>query len=145
MKLFHFLLATVLLAIGAQASASGNSWSQGYGQGNYEFFADSKGLRLYIACHTGDGSPDARSSVSLLDAKTGKSLGDFKLILPRMTVSGPLTIDSNAEESTYFALLEGLRKNDATVQYRGQTVVFPKTGADKAIPAGPKATVCKTF
>lgn len=142
MKSIRFLLALLLVAVGASASAADNAWSQGYAQGNYEFFADANGLRLYIACPTSEG---AHSSVSLLDSKTNKDLGDFKISLPRMQVDGPLKIDSNVEENNYFALLEQLRQNDATVTYQGKKVVFPKKGADKAIFAGPKATVCKTF
>jgi hypothetical protein len=49
------------------AFAAQDRWTEGYGQGNLEYFIDKGNTRLYIGCPTQEGDTEAKSSVSLFE------------------------------------------------------------------------------
>jgi hypothetical protein len=51
------LLTLALLMISStSAFAAQDRWTEGYGQGNFEYFIDKGNTRLYIGCPTQEGS-----------------------------------------------------------------------------------------
>ncbi|MDI1269483.1 MAG: hypothetical protein PSV40_10350 [Polaromonas sp.] len=124
------------------AHAVEGRWIESFGQGNYEFFVDKQGLRLYLGCGTEEGSS---SYVALIQIDRGLEIPRFMIKVDGLTFDAPFETASRVGSNNYHALLQALRRAPATVIYQGKTVVFPVTGAAKAIPAGVKATICRTF
>lgn len=124
------------------AHAVEGRWIEGFSQGNYEFFVDKQDMRLYLGCRTEEGSS---SYVALSQIDRGLDVPRFQIKVDGMTFDAPFETASRVGSSNFHALMQALRKAPATVTYQGKTTVFPVTGAAKAIPAGVKATVCRTF
>lgn len=134
-------IAAILIAP-TFAHAVEGKWIRGFGQGNYEFFVDKQGMRLYLGCMTEEGS---HSSVSLSWVDNGIDVQNFQIKVGGMTFDAPFETESRVGSNNYHALMDALRKSPSTVTFQGKSIVFPVTGAAKAIPAGAKATMCRTF
>lgn len=137
------------LAVGfAFATACVNSfaaqgrWTEGYGQGNLEYFIDQDGVRLYIGCPTQDGSADAKSSVSLMQVSNDKEIQKFTIDVNGVTYDGPFSADSRVGDNNFLSLLENLRKGDAVVKFSGKSIKFPKSNATKVVPVYGKKFSC---
>ena len=136
------LLAGLILFSGV-ASAAQERWTEGFGQGNLEYFIDAGDMRLLIGCPTQDGSSDAESSVSLHNEKTGVSIAAFTLKVNGNTYQGPFSADSRVGENNFLSLLDDLRTGNAVVQYAGKRIDLPKSNAAKVLPKyGSKDFAC---
>ena len=124
------------------AHAVEGKWIRGFGQGNYEFFVDKQGMRLYLGCMTDEGS---HSSVSLSSVDKGIDVQSFQIKVGGMTFDAPFETESRVGSNNYYALMDALRKSPSTVTYQGKSIVFPVTGAAKSIPVGTQAMMCRTF
>lgn len=125
------------------AVAADGRWTQGFGQGNLEYFIDAQGMRLYIGCPTQDGSADAPSSVALTSVSSSKDVRKFTIKVGGRTYEGPFATDSQVGENNFIALLEDLRKGDAIVSYAGKSLAFPKSNAAQVLPVfGKKGFAC---
>lgn len=138
-----YTTTTLLALLLSTSSLAGEGrWTEGFGQGNFEYLIDQKGVRLIIGCPTRDGSADAYSSVSLSRASDGRNLGRFTLSVGGLTFDGPFEADSRVGDNNFLELLKQLRRADATVKFQGKTIVFPKSNAAKVIPAFRKGFAC---
>jgi hypothetical protein len=136
------LLASLALAAPA-AQAEQGRWTQGYGQGNLEYFIDAQGMRLLIGCPTREGSADAASSVTLMAVASIQEVKKFTVKVGEHTFEGPFEADSRVGEDNFIALLNELRKGDAVVSYGGKTITFAKSNAAQVLPAyGKKGFQC---
>lgn len=136
------LLASLALAAPA-AQAEQGRWTQGYGQGNLEYFIDAQGMRLLIGCPTQQGSADAASSVTLMAVASTQDVKKFTVKVSGHTFEGPFEADSRVGEDNFIALLNDLRKGDAVVSYGGKTITFAKSNAAQVLPAyGKKGFRC---
>lgn len=141
--LLRFGVGAVATVVVFAASAAQGQWTQGAGQGDLEYYTDSQGMRLHIACPTQEGSADAASSVSLMSASSSQEVKKFTVKVGGHTFEGPFAADNRAGEDNFTALLDGLRKTDAVVSYAGKTLTFPKSNAAKVLPAfGKKGFSC---
>lgn len=139
----HFGVGVLAAMLAVAAPAAQGQWTEGFGQGNLEYFIDAQGMRLYIGCPTQDGSADAASSVSLMSATSSQEVRKFAIQVGGRTYEGPFTADSRVGENNFIALLGDLRKGDAVVSYAGKTLTFPKSNAAKVLPAfGKKGFSC---
>lgn len=135
----------VLIVLCGPAFSAENQWTEGYGQGNLEYFIDKQGFRLYIGCPTQDGSADEVSSVSLIKINDSSEIDQFKITVNGITFDAPFSADSRVGDNNFIALLENLRKGDAIVKFGKKTVIFPKSNAAKVIPVfGQKDFSCNT-
>ena len=75
--LLKSLVLVAFLSIAGLAQSAQGIWTEGFGQGNLEYFIDNKTARLYISCPTSDCSADAMSGVSL--TVNGKEVTKFEL------------------------------------------------------------------
>ncbi|OAI25418.1 hypothetical protein, partial [Methylomonas koyamae] len=116
------------------SSATGAQWSEGFGQGNLEYFIDKDGVRLYIACPTQDGSPDAQSGVSLYRLSDEANFEKFAIDVNGHSYDGPFSADSRVGDNNFLSLLEDLRKSDAVVKFNGKVITFPKSNAANVLP-----------
>lgn len=139
-RIITALLASAALT--APTFAVEGRWTEGFGQGNLEYFIDAQGLRLYIGCPTKDGSPDASSDVSLQRLSDHRNLGSFTLTVKGMTFDGPFDASSRVGSNNFLELLKALRQDDATVKVGTKVVKFPKSNAAKVIPAYGKKFEC---
>lgn len=114
----HFALGALLATLGLAAPAAEGRWSQGFGQGNLEYFIDAKGMRLHIGCPTQEGSADAASSVTLVSAASSHEVKKFTVKVGGHAFEGPFTADSRVGENNFIALLNDLCKGDAAVSWR---------------------------
>ncbi|BEP66906.1 MULTISPECIES: hypothetical protein [unclassified Variovorax] len=136
------LLATLVLTAPAAQAAQGQ-WTQGYGQGNLEYFIDAQGMRLLIGCPTQEGSADAASSVTLTAMASSQEVKKFTVKVGGRTYEGPFEADSRVGEDNFITLLNDLRKGDALVSYGGKTITFAKSNAAQVLPAyGKKGFQC---
>ena len=132
-----------LACLGLPAIAADGRWTAGFGQGNLEYFIDSKGVRLLIGCPTTDGSADAPSSVSLYRISDNAPATQFTLSVAGVTYNGPFETGNRAGDNNFIALLEGLRKGDAVVKVSGQTITFARSNVVKTVPVfGQKGFNC---
>lgn len=122
--------------------AAQGQWTEGYGQGNLEYFIDQDGVRLYIGCPTKEGSPDAQSSVSLSQLSDSKEIQKFTINVNGVSFEGPFSADSRVGDNNFLSLLENLRKGDAVVKFGGKSIKIPKGNAAKIIPAYGKKFSC---
>lgn len=109
-------------------------WSEGFGQGNLEYFIDKDGVRIYIACPTQDGSPDAQSGVSLYQLSNDANFEKFTIDVNGHSYDGPFSADSRVGDNNFLSLLEDLRKGNAVVKLNGKTIIFPKSNAANVLP-----------
>ena len=140
-RMAHFALGALLAALALSApaaQAAEGRWTQGYGQGNLEYFIDTQGMRLFIGCPTQEGSADAASSVTLMSAASSQEVKKFTIKVGGHTFEGPFEADSRVGENNFVALLNDLRKGDAVVSYGGKTIAFPKSNAAQVLPASGK-------
>lgn len=125
------------------AFAAEGRWTEGFGQGNLEYFFDIQGMRFYIGCPTQNGSADLASSVSLQRIKDSKDVPQFTITVNGHTFDGPFTADSRVGENNFIALLTDLRKGDTTIKAGSTTLNVPKSNAAKVLPNhGKKGFAC---
>lgn len=136
------VLATMLC--GAALAAEGK-WTEGYGQGNLEYFIDAKGVQLHVGCPTQDGDPDSSSTVSLFVVNSNKPIAPFTLTVDGHTFRGPIDASSRVDSDNFRSLIGGLRRGDAVVRYGQTTITFPKANAEKVLPAPGKKFLCNTL
>lgn len=130
------ILVTLLAACASLPTfAAEGRWTEGYGQGNREYFIDLKGMRLYIGCPTKDGSADAASSVSFYNINTNAAANAFTITVNGLTFEGPFDANSRVGENNFIALIKALRKGDVVVKVGTQNYTFPLSNAAKVIPA----------
>ena len=132
----------VFAAACANSLAAQGRWTEGFGQGNLEYFIDQDGFRLYIGCPTKDGSADSQSSVSLSQLSNSKDIKKFTIDVNGISYDGPFSADSRVGDNNFLSLLENLRKGDAVVKFGGKSIKFPKSNAAKIIPAYGKKFNC---
>lgn len=136
-----FALSLVCL----QAFTADGRWTEGYGQGNLEYFIDQSGIRLLIGCPTEDGSADAESNVSLQKVSDYSEIKKFTITVNGLNIDGPFSASSRVGDNNFLALLDGLKKTDAVVNFNGKSVRFPKSNAAKVIPTYGKKFECNLF
>ena len=132
----------IFAAVCAYAFAAQGRWTEGFGQGNFEYFIDQDGVRLYIGCPTKDGSEDAQSSVSLSQLSNSKDIQKFTIDVNGISYDGPFSANSRVGDNNFLSLLENLRKGDAVVKFGGKSIKFPKNNAAKVIPVYGKKFSC---
>lgn len=135
------LLLAAVLAVNPVFGAEGK-WTEGFGQGNLEYFIDKQGLRLMIGCPTEDGSADMSSSLSLSYVNNGKDVPAFTLTVGGTSFDGPFDAGSRVGANNFLALLELLRKNNAVVTVGKQKIVFQKSNAAAVLPVYGKKFPC---
>jgi len=118
----------------APTLAAEGRWTEGYGQGNLEYFIDIQGVRLYIGCPTQDGSADSTSSVSLYQVSNHVEAKQFSLTVNGITYQGPFEANSRVGTNNFVSLLEGLQKGDAVVRVGNKSITYPKSNAAKILP-----------
>ena len=123
--------------------AAEGKWTEGFGQGNLEYFIDKNNTRLYIACPTQNGSADALSEVRLMQISDEKHIEKFSLVINGITFEGPFSTDSRVGDNNFIALLEALHKGNVVAKFNGKTLTFPKSNAVKVIPVFGKNLECK--
>jgi len=135
--------AVAVATLALSAGAADGRWTEGFGQGNLEYFIDAQGMRLLIGCPTQEGSADASSDVSLTSISTSKDVPKFAIKVAGRSYDGPFTADSRVGENNFIALLEDLRKGDAVVSFAGKSLTFPKSNAAQVLPVfGKKGFDC---
>ena len=138
MKLKSQIIGLLCASFCISAVAAEGKWTEGYGQGDLEYFIDQKGVRLFIGCPTDEGSADASSTVSLFQTRNDKEIQPFTIVAGGHTFHGPFHTGSRVDDNNFVALLENLRKTDAVVKAGNLTITFPKSNAAKVIPTGKK-------
>lgn len=133
-----FVFATVCV----NSLAAQGRWTEGFGQGNLEYFIDQDGFRLYIGCPTQDGSANEPSSVSLTQVSNDKEVKKFAIDVNGVSYDGPFSADSRVGDNNFLSLLENLRKADAVVKFGGKSIKFPKSNAAKVVPVYGKKFRC---
>ena len=122
--------------------AADGQWTEGFGQGNLEYFIDKNKMRLYIGCPTPDGSVDSQSSVSLSQLSNHIDIKKFTIQVNGISYDGPFSADSRVGDNNFLSLLENLHKGDAVVKFNGKSITFPKSNAAKVIPIFGKNFTC---
>lgn len=135
-------LGTLLATLALSAPAATGRWTQGYGQGNLEYFIDAQGMRLSIGCPTQSGSADALSSVSLQSIDSLRQVARFTIAVNGQTYTGPFAADSRVGTNNFLGLLQDLRQTDAVVRHGAQTITFPKSNAAQVLPVYGKGWSC---
>lgn len=134
--------ATVLTCLSPGAQAAEGRWTEGFGQGNLEYFIDSRGWQLHISCPTKDGSADALSSVSLKHIASGREIKSFVMRVGGNEYQGPFAADSRVGTNNFTSLLQDLRRSDAVVTHTQGTLTFPKSNVAKVVPVYGKKFEC---
>lgn len=116
------------------ALATEGRWTEGFGQGNLEYFIDKQGLRLYIGCPTEDGGSDSTSSISLYQISGNTDISKFTILVNGITYDAPFEANSRVGTNNFISLLESLHKGNAVVKFGGKSITFPKSNAAKVIP-----------
>lgn len=122
--------------------AAEGKWTEGFGQGNLEYFIDQQGVRLYIGCPTEDGSAGAPSSVSLSQVKNGVNAKQFTITAGGITYEGPFDAGSRVGENNFMSLLDSLKKSDAVIKIANRSITFPKSNAATILPGGKNKLKC---
>lgn len=136
------ILGILLASLCLNTFAAQGRWTEGYAQGNLEYFIDQGGMRLNIACPTQEGSADTPSSVSLSSLKNGQDVQNFTIKVNGVSYDGPFSADSRVGENNFLSLLQNLRKGDAVVKFGQTSVKFPKSNAAKVVPVHGKKFSC---
>ncbi|MFC3176428.1 hypothetical protein [Undibacterium amnicola] len=140
------MAALVFSTITSIAHGAEGKWTEGYGQGNLEYFIDFSGKRLLISCPTQEGSADVMSSVTIYTILNNKEERQFTINAGGTSFDGPFNADSRASESNFHGLINALRKGDAVLKVGKQTYKLPISNAVKVLPApGSKSFVCNTI
>ena len=134
------ILRILLCMFCLPALAAQGRWTEGFGQGNLEYFIDNQGYRLYIGCPTQDGSADAFASVVLTQLKNNAPIMQFTVSVNGHTFNGPFVADSRVGTQNFMALIDDLRKADAVVKFGGKSITFSKSDAPKVLPVQKKMT-----
>lgn len=142
MKHVSQLVLALLTLSSLPVFAADGKWTEGFGQGNFEYFIDDQGWRLHIGCPTEQGSADARSSVSVYRIVDNAPVKAFTLTVGGITFEGPFEANSRAGDSNFLAVLQGLRKGDAVVKLGAKSLTYPKSNATKVLPVYGKKFVC---
>jgi len=132
----------VFAAACANSIAAQGRWTEGFGQGNLEYFIDQDGVRLYIGCPTNEGSENAKSSVSLSQLSNSNDIQQFTIDVNGISYDGPFSADSRVGDNNFLSLLENLRKGDAVVKFGGNFIKFPQSNAAQVIPVYGKKFNC---
>jgi hypothetical protein len=132
----------VFAAVCVSTYAAQGRWTEGYGQGNLEYFIDQDGVRLYIGCPTKGGSADSQSDVSLSQLSNSKEIQKFTIEVNGVSYDGPFTANSRVGDNNFLSLLENLRKGNAVVKFDGKSIKIPKSNAAKVIPVYGKKFSC---
>jgi hypothetical protein len=135
-------VAFATISILTPVIASEGKWTEGFGQGNLEYFIEKQGLRLNIGCPTQEGSADASSSVTLSRASDGKELSNFTITANGLTFEGPIEANSRVGTNNFLGLLEAIRKDDASVKVGNKKIIFPKSNSSKVLPVYGKKFQC---
>jgi len=135
-------IGLVFAAVFFNSFAVQGRWTEGYGQGNLEYFIDQDGMRLYIGCPTKDGSENSQSSISLSQLSNSKEVQKFSIDVNGVSYGGPFSADSRVGDNNFLSLLENLRKGDAVVKFGGKSIKFLKSNAAKVIPTYGKKFSC---
>jgi hypothetical protein len=138
------ILGILLASLYLNAFAAQGRWTEGYGQGNFEYFIDQGVMRLYIGCPTQNGSADALSNVTVSNLKNDQEVQNFAIKVNGVSYDGPFTAGSRVDSDNFRSLLENLRKGNAVVTFGQTSVKFPKSNAAKVIPVGKKMQ-CNVF
>lgn len=133
---------SVFAAAATGAIAKEGAWTEGFGQGNLEYFIDAKGWRLYIGCPTQNGSASNSSSVDLISLSTSQSASQFTIRVGGNVYEGPFEANSRAGVRNFLSLLEDLRKSGAVVQYGSIKRTFPRSNVAKVVPVFGKNLQC---
>lgn len=136
------VICFIFATISSGLLAAEGRWTEGYGQGNIEYFIDKNGMRLYIGCPTQEGGADMQSSVSLSQLSSSKNIKKFTIDVNGISYDGPFNADSRVGDNNFLSLLDSLRKGDAVVKFSGKSIVFPKSNAVKVIPINDKKFSC---
>lgn len=92
------------LAFGAQAFGEVGQWSEGFGQGNFEYVGVvNKNTNLYIACNSGDNS-------SMTLTVNGKESDGFTLIVDGKEIDAAYETESRVGSDNFKYALEKMRK-----------------------------------
>ena len=142
MKLATTVLGTICAILCIPALAAEGRWTEGFGQGNLEYFIDVQGMRLLIGCPTQEGSADAPSSINLQRVSDGVSSKQFSILANGITYDAPFSADSRVGANNFLSLLAGLRKGDAIVKLGNKSITFPRSNAAKVIPVHGKGFSC---
>jgi hypothetical protein len=116
--------------------AAEGRWTEGFGQGNLEYFIDAQGVRLYIGCPTKEGSADSASGISLYQISNDAHAKQFAITVDGITYEGPFDADSRVGNNNFMSLLDGLRKGNAVVKVGNKSITYPKSNAAKILPHG---------
>jgi hypothetical protein len=114
-------------------SAEGR-WTQGYGQGNLEYFIDQQGFSLYIGCPTQEGSADAVSYVALFQLSDKAEISKFSIVADGITYTAPFAANSRVGTNNFIALLASLRKGNTNVKFAKHNILLPQSNAADVIP-----------
>lgn len=134
--------AAILACLTTNTQAAEGRWTKGFGQGNLEYFIDSKGWQLLIGCPTQDGSADSTSSVSLVDLRSDRQVKSFVIRVGGKEYQGPIEADSRVGANSFIGLLEDLRRGDAVVTHAKGSVTFPKSNVASVVPVYGKRFPC---
>lgn len=135
-------LGVIVAAMCTTSFAAQGRWTEGFGQGNLEYFIDQDSVRLYIACPTKDGSADSQSGVSLSQLNNNSEIQKFTITVNGASYDGPFSADSRVGDNNFLSLLENLRKADAVVKFNGKSLRIPKSNSAKVIPVYGKKFTC---
>lgn len=138
---FTILVMTNLFSL-SNANAAEGKWTEGYGQGNLEYFIDNQGFQLHIDCPTKEGSAEAYSAVTLNQINSGKQIEKFTITVNGLSFDGPFEANSRVGTNNFLALVEGLRKGDAVVKINNKKIIFQKNNSLKILPAYGKKFLC---
>lgn len=130
----RLVIALFLFANCSAVFSAEEQWTEGFGQGNLEYFIDKQDFRLLINCPTQNGSAEAQSSISLSNAIDDYEIAQFTVTVSGITYDAPFSTDSRVGDNNFIAFLEGLRKGDAVVKFGNKTIIFPKSNASKIVP-----------
>lgn len=142
MKHVSHLVLALLTLLSLPVFAADGKWTEGFGQGNLEYFIDDQGWRLHIGCPTDQGSAEARSSVSVYRIVDNAPAKAFSLTVGGITFDGPFEANSRVGDNNFLALLQALRKGDAVVKLGTKSLTFPKSNAAKVLPVYGKKFQC---
>lgn len=136
------MMAAACLIVVASAHAADGKWTEGYGQGNLEYFIDNQGWRLHIGCPTQDGSADSVSGVSVYRIADNAQAKSFALTVGGISYEGPFEASSRVGDNNFLSLLQGLRKSDVVVKIGAKSLGFPKSNAATVLPVHGKKFRC---
>lgn len=136
------IIALMFSIFSMSTLAAEGKWTEGFGQGDFEYFIDKNNTRLYISCPTQNGSANAMSEVRLLQISDEKHIEKFSLVVNGIIFEGPFSTDSRVGDNNFIALLEALHKGNVIAKFNGKTLTFPKSNAAKIVPVFGKNLEC---